>query len=57
VGVTIFFGGRDAEGEAPRLIRRRKWWGPAVLDAVSVARHNGKTVRVFPLSAGDHDKA
>lgn len=45
MGVTIFFGGQDAEGEAPRLIRRRKWWGPAVLEAVSGVRQNGKSVR------------
>src|SRR3546814_2622603 len=35
----------NAEGEAPRSIRRRKWWGPTVLEAVSAVRHNGKSVR------------
>src|SRR3546814_10393814 len=35
----------NAEGEAPRSIRRRKWWGPTVLEAVSDVRHNGKAVR------------
>src|SRR3546814_20000920 len=34
-----------AEGEAPRSIRRRKWWGTTVLAAVSPVRHNGKSVR------------
>src|SRR3546814_19084541 len=31
--------------EAPGSICRRKWWGPAVLEAVSVVCQHGKTVR------------
>src|SRR3546814_18429544 len=35
----------NAEGEAPRSLRRRKWWGPTVLEAVSAVRHHGRSVR------------
>ncbi|CAH0353970.1 hypothetical protein SPH9361_02825 [Sphingobium sp. CECT 9361] len=44
-GSRFSWAATDAEGEALRLIRRRKWWGPAVLEAVSGVRHNGKSVR------------
>src|SRR3546814_17713204 len=46
----------DLRGYSLRVIRRRKWWGPAVLEAVPDVWQNRNSVREF-LSSRDHAAA